>query len=519
MKSMFKIQIILFLISFSVSANLKTFTPGLRLDPKCYDIYNPTDKTYSNCDVRLTGYFFEGIIQDGGSIFYSGNTLEATEISTATINPYLAVEVCFDFEKYTVQSPDQPPFHWVYYKSGQIIPGQNCVGTLITEGFLSLSLGTGELNGCAISPSKNLYCWGLDNDGQLGDGNNKNSSVPVPVDTSGALNGLTIKLVSSGLFHTCALASDNLLYCWGRNDVGELGNGTNVDSLVPIAVEMTGQLSGKTIKTFSVGRDHSCAIASDDKAYCWGAGTSGRLGTGNSANSSIPIPVSSTLTFKSIEVGNAHSCALALDGNAHCWGGNTNGQLGDGGNSGSFSLIPVGVIMDGALSGLTIKNLALATGSDHSCALASDNNLYCWGLNAYGQLGIGTAGGISNVPLKIQTTGVLNGLTIKSAAVGGAHTCAIASDENLYCWGDNSTGQLGTGNANSSYVPVLVGGSGTLSGRTIKMVSIGANQSCAIASDDKVYCWGKNNYGQLGNGSNTPTPNPIKVHSKPLPYL
>ena len=149
----------------------------------------------------------------------------------------------------------------------------------------------------------------------------------------------------------------------------------------------------------------------------------------------------------------------------------------------------------------------------------SDNNLYCWGLNAYGQLGNGTVGGISNEPVKIQTSGVLNGLTIKSAAVGGVHSCAIASDENLYCWGDNSSGQLGTGNATSSSVPILVGGSGTLSGRKIKMVSIGANQSCAIASDDKVYCWGKNNYGQLGNGSKSPTLSPIKVHTQNLPYL
>ena len=90
--------------------------------------------------------------------------------------------------------------------------------------------------------------------------------------------------------------------------------------MVPVAVEMTGQLSGKTIKTFSVGRDHSCAIGSDDKAYCWGAGAAGELGTGNSDNSLIPVPVASTLTFKSMEVGNVHSCALGLDENVYCWG-------------------------------------------------------------------------------------------------------------------------------------------------------------------------------------------------------
>jgi alpha-tubulin suppressor-like RCC1 family protein len=354
----------------------------------------------------------------------------------------------------------------------------------------------------------------------LGNGLQSNSSSPVPVLKTGALNGLTIKKVKAGYEHTCALASNDLLYCWGINTQGQLGNGTNTDSIVPVPVTMTGTLSGKTIKDFALGTYHSCAIASDDLAYCWGGNWFGILGNGTLEESSIPIPVSTAgvlngHTIKSIAVGRYFSCVIASDDFAYCWGQNTNGQLGDG--TSIPRVVPVAVKKDGALNGKTLKNLSGLTGSSaHTCAIASDDNLYCWGSNTFGELGDGTQN-LYLEPVMVKNDGALQGKTLKSSAADTKHTCAITSDGNLYCWGDNVKGELGTGNTTDSLEPMAVDNTGALSGKTILMVSVGYSHSCAMASDYKIYCWGDNKYGQVGTNSfNTPYLTPVQVVA-PIP--
>ena len=254
---------------------------------------------------------------------------------------------------------------------------------------------------CAIALNGRAYCWGSGNSGKLGNGSTASSRVPVAVNTSGVLAGKTIKQISAGENHTCAIASDNRAYCWGSNKNGQLGNGSTADSNVPVAVNMSGALAGKTIKQMSTGYSSTCAIASDNRAYCWGSGNNGQLGNGSTADSRVPVAVN----------------------------------------------------MSGTLAGKTIKQIL--AGGDHGCVVASDDKMYCWGLNNNGELGNNSSVN-SSVPVAVNADGVLAGKTIRQMSAGFSSTCAVDSEYNMYCWGYNDNGQLGNNSTNNSRVPARV---------------------------------------------------------------
>ncbi len=317
---------------------------------------------------------------------------------------------------------------------------------------------------------------------------------------------------SSGYYHACVIASDNKLYCWGRNHRGQLGNNSMVDSSRPVAVNMTGVLAGKTIKQISTGAYHTCVVASDDNAYCWGENMKGQLGNNSTANSSVPVKVDTSgvlagKTIKQISTGHYHTCAVASDDKMYCWGENNNGELGNG--STVDSRVPVAVNMTGVLAGKTIKQMSV--GTYNTCVIASDDKVYCWGSNAYGQVGNNSLAD-SNVPVAVNTTGVLAGKTIKQISVGHHRACAIASDDKMYCWGNNMGGALGNGSTADSHIPVSVNMSGILAGKVIRRISIGAFHTCVYATDNKIYCWGSNNYGQLGNNSTANSGVPVATY-------
>ena len=214
--------------------------------------------------------------------------------------------------------------------------------------------------------------------------------------------------------------------------------------------------------------------------------------------------------IKQIEPSSAgnHSCVIASDDKAYCWGHNGFGQLGN--NNTVNSLTPVAVDTAGVLASKTIKQIA--SGGISSCVIASDDKAYCWGSNNFGQLGNGNLKN-SSTPTPVSTTGVLAGKTIKQITAGTEFTCAIASDDKAYCWGSNSSGQLGNNSTINSGVPVAVNTSGVLAGKTIKQISAGSSHTCAIASDDKAYCWGSNSSGELGNNSTINSGVPTHVYA------
>lgn len=379
---------------------------------------------------------------------------------------------------------------------------------------------TAGSHACALSVSGNYYCFGDGTEGGLGQGVSSSSLTPVAVSTGGFLSGLTIKSLSSSGAHSCVIASDNNAYCWGRNNSGQLGDNSITNRNYPVAVVSNGALNGLTIKSIAAGYDHTCVIASDNNAYCWGRGNEGQLGRGSGAESRVPVAVNKSgllngLTIKSIATGGNHSCVIASDDNAYCWGANTLGQLGV--NNIVNQMNPQPVYKAGALGSQTIASIY--AGGNFNCALTIQDNYYCWGENSSGQIGDGTSGTNRIVPTGFIMNGALNGLTIKSMSLGSSHVCVLASDNNAYCWGYNFYGQIGkntSGVGSDSTSPTAVIRTGQLNGLTVKKIYAGAQQSCVLASNDKLYCWGQNSSGQVGDGtSGTNRLTPVAVQAIP----
>ncbi len=388
------------------------------------------------------------------------------------------------------------------------------VGMENKERFMSAKQSSaGFYHSCAIVLNDKAYCWGSNNNGQLGNGSTTSSRVPVAVNMSGVLAGKTIKQISVGEYHTCAVASDDKAYCWGSNNNGQLGNGSTTSSRVPVAVNMSGVLAGKTIKQISVEFSTNCVVASDNKTYCWGGNSNGQLGNDSLTNSNIPVAVNTSgvlagKTIKQVNTGGFHTCALAISSKMYCWGLNVNGRLGSSLTS-VLSKVPVAVNMSGLLAGKIIKQMSV--GYSSNCVVASDNKVYCWGGNNNGQLGNGSTAN-SRVPVAVNMSGVLAGKTIKQISAGGDHSCVIASDDKLYCWGFNSNGELGNNSSVSSSVPVAVNTDGVLAGKVIKQMSAGFSNTCAVDSGYGIYCWGYNSNGQLGNNSTNNSRVPTYVY-------
>ena len=265
------------------------------------------------------------------------------------------------------------------------------------------------------------------------------------------------KQSSASFYHSCAIALNGRAYCWGSGNSGKLGNGSTASSRIPVAVNTSGVLAGKTIKQISAGENHTCAIASDNRAYCWGSNKNGQLGNGSTADSRVPVAVNTSgvlvgKTIKEVTTGGFHTCALDTSSKMYCWGLNSSGRLG-GGLTSILSNVPVAVNMSGALAGKTIKQIL--AGGDHGCVVASDDKMYCWGLNNNGELGNNSSVN-SSVPVAVNADGVLAGKTIGQMSAGFSSTCAVDSEYNMYCWGYNDNGQLGNNSTNNSRVPARV---------------------------------------------------------------
>jgi len=368
------------------------------------------------------------------------------------------------------------------------------------------SLGTGNLEtlgartsidadgfyACAVTGAGGVQCWGNNGAGQLGDNSTTNRYTPVPVE--GLSSG--VAAVSTGYDHACALTEAGAVWCWGFNSEGQLGNGTTVNSLVPTPV--SGLSSG--VKSIAAGTTHNCAITQAGGLKCWGYNGYGQLGDGTSGSfETEPVQVDGLLSgVMAVSVGQFHTCAITDAGAAKCWGRNTDGQLGNG-NSPSVSTTPSSVV--GLSSGAT----AITSGRYHSCALIGTGSVKCWGDNSEGQLGDGTTDD-SDTPVIV--SGLPAGLTDIDA--GWNQSCALTAAGAPKCWGDNGTGQLGTG-ATSANSLSPVGVVGLTSG--VVGLSMGAYSACALTGDGAVKCWGQNTSGQLGDNSTTDSTTPVDVDS------
>ena len=366
---------------------------------------------------------------------------------------------------------------------------------------------------CAIASGK-VFCWGYNYYGTVGDGTTNNSLVPVVVTDSGVLAGKTVTAVSRGNNHTCVIA-DGQPVCWGDNSNGQLGDSTTASSLVPVAFTTNTALAGKTVTAISTGGGHTCAIA-NGQVYCWGRNTFGQLGNGTTTNSFLPVAVDTSgvlagKTVTAMSSGNNHVCVVA-SGQAYCWGETYNGAIGDGTAIGSFTTrtSPVAVtVASGVLAGKTVT--AVSSDSNNTCVVAS-GQAFCWGKNSSGQIGDGTKVDRTS-PVAVISSGVLAGKTVTDINTGSNHVCVIASSQ-AYCWGYNQNGQIGDNTYTERLSPVAVISSGVLSGKTITAISSGGQSNCVLASA-QVYCWGYNQFGNVGDGTVFNRPTPVSI--SPLP--
>ena len=374
-------------------------------------------------------------------------------------------------------------------------------GTVIFGG----GANAGSRHTCGLDEGGVSYCWGYNGDGQLGLGLEPAGSGPVfalPQPTAAA-GKLTFAEVDGGRYHTCALTLSNIGYCWGAGVDGRLGDGGTSQKNSPSPLQGT-----EIFKAISAGRTHSCALSPSGRLFCWGSNSEGQVGNGDPVRGAVSSPVEliGGPSYVSVASGGLHSCAVTAAGAAYCWGYNAKGQLGN--STTSSSGIPA--LVSGGL-----EFASITAGENHTCGLSSSGQAYCWGDNAFGQLGANVLGNSAD------PVAVAGGLTFASLSAGFGHTCGITASGVAYCWGRNTRGELGDGTTTSRPAPVAVGG-----GLSFRLISAGGGDAginpttapahtCGVTVGKVAYCWGDNQFGQLGDGTQIMRPLPTKVAFQP----
>jgi alpha-tubulin suppressor-like RCC1 family protein len=280
----------------------------------------------------------------------------------------------------------------------------------------------------------------------------------------------------------CVTRADQTVWCWGENSDGALGDGTFLDSRIPTRAQID------QVRTIAGGENTVCAIRTDGSLWCWGEGTDGQIGDGGGVDRGVPQEIfPSSMPVDEVRSGQWHTCARLVNGTTWCWGDNSTGNLGR--PAGADQLTPIDVTATvGASTALTI-------GDWFTCAHRANGSASCWGINGLGELGNGTTSN-SAQPIQVGVPA-----TITQIAAGcHRHACAVTTTGELYCWGDNSIGQLGDGGAGGfRSTPARV-----LGVPPARQVTVGADGTCVLTLDGEVWCWGRNMFGESGTGTFTP---------------
>ncbi len=346
-----------------------------------------------------------------------------------------------------------------------------------------------------ISPTdKTLLSWGMNFYGELGNGVTASSSAPVPVN---GLSGVTT--VAAGDGHSLAVKNGQV-WAWGDNIYGQLGNGTIGTNLASITPAQVVDLNNVTITSVSAGWRHSLALDTNGMVWAWGYNRQGELGEPSKINSPRPIQVGGISSVKSIAAGAYHNLALTTDGHVWAWGDNSSGQLGNGAiGIDSSTPVPVGTP---PLQGI----VAIAAGLYHSLAVDANGTVYAWGDNSIGQLGISAAQYYySDVPVPV--SGVAG---ISKVAAGRFHSVALTTTGEVWTWGDNSSGQLGIGTFDATEIPTKVQSPDIVG---VTDIAAGRSHTLALTSKNIVATWGLNIDGELGDMSYTDTNIPTRAAS------
>jgi alpha-tubulin suppressor-like RCC1 family protein len=341
------------------------------------------------------------------------------------------------------------------------------------------TLAVGGYHGCALTTGGEGYCWGTNDDGQMGSA--AADSVPRVIDGQHSWRALT-----AGRYHTCGVTTEGDGYCWGDNQTGQVGYGGEDDSNVPLLVA-----GGHEWVMIDAGAGHTCGVTVQMDAYCWGDGSAGQLGGGDSvAVAGTPVLVTGGRKWATVDAGKDHSCGVTRGGAAWCWGDDTDGELGTGAAS---TARPALVVGDRSWR-------HVSAGESYTCGITSLGTAMCWGLDSAGQIGNGAAGG-PDTPAE-----VAGGQQWLRITAGRETSCGITTASTAYCWGFNNTGEIGDGTTTFRDVPEPVSG-GLLWGA----IDGGDYHTCGITQAGDARCWGYNAQGQLGDNSLENRPNPTLV--------
>ena len=353
------------------------------------------------------------------------------------------------------------------------------------ESGIYIAVSAGGEHTLALGDDGSLWAWGWNALGALGDGTLEEKKRPV-------LIGTGYSAISAGYVHSVALKTDGTLWTWGRNNYGQLGDGTLIDKSSPVQI-------GSNYKAISAGKygeygEHSLALKSDGTLWAWGYNGHGQLGDGTIMTRTIPIKIGSG--FTAISAGGEHSLALKANGTLWAWGFNFYGQLGDESMSDKRSPVQIGSDF-----------IAIAAGVIHSIGLKSDGTLWSWGNGMTGQLGDNTTDTRRDKPVQIGSdfasisTGGSGYFSFFNCA--GSYCLAIKTDGTAWTWGYNCYGQLGDGNTNNIHVVPTQIVSPLITNPTPNSISAGGDHCFLIAPDGSLWAWGKNEFGQLGDGTTT----------------
>jgi alpha-tubulin suppressor-like RCC1 family protein len=298
------------------------------------------------------------------------------------------------------------------------------------EDWVTVSAGGGHT--CGVRRNGKLYCWGSDEDGQIGNGGGYAFAITTPRRIGTFEDWVS---VSAGNIHTCGVRKNAKLYCWGSDGRGQVGDGGDIPELGPTAPVRVGSFADWA--TVSAGYDHTCGIATDGELSCWGEGTNGRLGNGSVELEEEPAFVGPFEDWVTVSAGGTHTCGVRRNGKLYCWGSDLFGQVGDGGDYSETILTPrrIGAFLDWG---------TVSAGPGHTCAVRRNGKLYCWGADFYGEIGDG-----AELPNTIRVSSPARVGTFEdwaTASVGETHSCGVRKNAKLYCWGGDDNGQVGDGN-------------------------------------------------------------------------
>jgi len=333
-------------------------------------------------------------------------------------------------------------------------------------------ISAGSSHTCGVTTGNQLYCWGSNFLGQLGDGTRTGHPVPALVKST-----LSWRNVTAGEDYTCAETTDDRAYCWGYGFYGRLGDGTQ-SQIVTLPTAVLGEHRFRLVRA---GKYHTCGITRLNVAYCWGRNDNYQLGDGTKVKNARPTRLLGNLQWRWISPGGYHTCGVTTDSKAWCVGRNSESQLGTGTGGRTLAQVAGGRAWSHLESGLM-----------HTCGVTESSVAFCWGQEWGGNIGDGVD---LEMPRSFPVR-VAGGLGFSQIVAGQFETCGITTDQRGYCWGANTQGELGDGTTTRRLVPTPVGGSLTLA-----RITLGDSHACGITPTGKGYCWGEGRAGQLGDGA------------------